>query len=283
LKIGFEINTEAQSLVQFRRAVVPPPGEARPDTDFIFDLAMRLGLGEHFWQGDIDAAYRQQLAASGVTLEQLRAEPRGIHVALTPRHQKYAEVDQQGRARGFSTPSRKVEFWSETFLEHGYQALPDFVAPEIGPLARAELAQRYPLVLTCAKPMVFCQTQHRALPALRRHALDPEVELHPATAAARKITAGSWVALETPVGAMRARARLNEKLDPRVVVGEHGWWQGCDALGARSYDPFSPDGANFNATVDATIRDPVSGTPAHRANRCEVRLAAQAPLAGKAR
>jgi anaerobic selenocysteine-containing dehydrogenase len=283
LKIGFEINTEAQSLVQFRRAVVPPPGEARPDTDFIFDLAMRLGLGEHFWQGDIDAAYRQQLAASGVTLEQLRAEPRGIHVALTPRHQKYAEVDQQGRARGFSTPSRKVEFWSETFLEHGYQALPDFVAPEIGPLARAELAQRYPLVLTCAKPVVFCQTQHRALPALRRHALDPEVELHPATAAARKITAGSWVALETPVGAMRARARLNEKLDPRVVVGEHGWWQGCDALGARSYDPFSPDGANFNGTVDATIRDPVSGTPAHRANRCEVRLAAQAPLAGKAR
>src|SRR5215510_7958051 len=258
LKIGFEINSDAQSLVQLRRAVVPPPGEARPDTDFIFDLATRLGLAEHFWHGDIDAAYRHQLAASGVTLEQLRAAPGGIRVALTPRHQKYAEVDQQGRARGFSTPSRKVELWSETFLQHGYQALPDFVAPEIGPLVPAELAQRYPLVLTCAKPIVFCQTQHRALPALRKHALDPEVELHPATAAAREITAGSWVALETPAGAMRARARLNDKLDPRVVVGEHGWWQGCDALGAASYDPFSASGANFNATVDATVRDPVS-------------------------
>jgi len=157
------------------------------------------------------------------------------------------------------------------------------VAPELGLLAPAELAQRYPLVLTCAKPIVFCQTQHRALPALRRHALDPEVELHPATAAAREISAGSWVALETPTGAMRARARLNDKLDPRVVVGEHGWWQGCDALGAASYDPFSPSGANFNATVDATVRDPVSGTPAHRANRCELRLAARAPIAGKVR
>src|SRR6185295_17503590 len=31
LKIGFEINTEAQSLLQFRRAVVAPPGQARPD------------------------------------------------------------------------------------------------------------------------------------------------------------------------------------------------------------------------------------------------------------
>jgi anaerobic selenocysteine-containing dehydrogenase len=244
---------------------------------------MRLGFAEHFWQGDIDAAYRHQLAASGLTLEELRAAPGGLRVALTPRHRKYAERDQQGRARGFSTPSRKVELWSETFLDHGYQALPEFVAPEAGSPARAGLAQRYPLVLTCAKPIVFCQTQHRALPALRKHALDPEVELHPATAAARKIAAGSWVALETPAGAMRARARLNDKLDPRVVVGEHGWWQGCEALGAASYDPFDPGGANFNGTVDATARDPVSGTPAHRANRCEVRLAAAPAMAGKAR
>ena len=42
-------------------------------------------------------------------------------------------------------------------------------------------------------------------------------------------------------------------------------------LGTPGYDPFSPAGANFNATVDATVRDPISGTPAHRANLCEVR------------
>ena len=271
LKIGFEISSEAQSLVQFRQAVVPPPGEARSDTDVIFDLAQRLGLGEHFWHGDIDAAYRHQLAPGGLTLEGLRASPGGIRVPLTVRHQKYAEPDQQGSARGFATPSRKVEFWSETFLEHGYPALPDCVLPDV---EGAGQASKYPLVLTCAKPTVFCQTQHRALPALRKHALDPEVELHPRTAAVRNIDAGSWVVLETAVGAMRARARLNDKLDPRVVVGEHGWWQGCEALGAAGYDPFSSEGANFNGTVDASLRDPVSGTPAHRANACEVRLAA---------
>jgi anaerobic selenocysteine-containing dehydrogenase len=273
LKIGFEISCEAQSLLQLRQAVVAPPGEARSDTDVIFDLAQRLGLGEHFWDGDIDAAYRHQLAPSGVTLERLRAEPGGIRVPLTTRHQKYAELDQQGCARGFATPSRKVEFWSETFLEHGYQALPEFVLPWAGAPAHSEQASRFPLVLTCAKPTLFCQTQHRALPALRKRALDPELELHPKTAAARKIAAGSWVVLETSIGTMRARARLNDKLDPRVVVGEHGWWQACAALGAAGYDPFSPDGANFNGTVDASLRDPVSGTPAHRANRCEIRLA----------
>jgi anaerobic selenocysteine-containing dehydrogenase len=49
LKIGFEISAEAQSLIQFRQAIVPPPGEARPDTNFVFALACRLGLGAQFW------------------------------------------------------------------------------------------------------------------------------------------------------------------------------------------------------------------------------------------
>jgi anaerobic selenocysteine-containing dehydrogenase len=251
--------------------VVPPPGQARPDTDIIFDLAKRLGLGDQFWGGDIEAAYRHQLGPSGVSLEQLRARPEGIRVALDTRHAKHAEVDAHGHPRGFPTPSRKVELWSETFRDAGYAALPGFVEPPIGPQARPDLAARYPLVLTCAKPTLFCQTQHRALPGLRKRAMDPEVELHPHAAAARGIAAGDWVRVDTPAGAMRARAHLNGDLDPRVVVGEHGWWQGCDELGAPGYDPFSPDGANFNLTVDPAARDPISGTTSHRANLCEVR------------
>jgi anaerobic selenocysteine-containing dehydrogenase len=279
LKIGFEINVEAQSLVQLRQALVPPPGEARPDTGFIFELATRLGLGEHFWHGDIDGAYRHQLGPSGVTLEELRAEPAGRRVALTARYAKHADLDAQGNARGFATPSRKIEFWSETFLEHGYAALPDFVEPRLSPMAQPELVARFPLVLTCAKPTLFCQSQHRALASLRKGAREPEIDLHPAAAAARGITAGCWVEVETPAGGLRARARLNDKLDPRVVVGEHGWWQACEALGISGYDPFSCKGANFNGTVDATIRDPIGGTPTHRANLCEVRLATAAPTA----
>jgi anaerobic selenocysteine-containing dehydrogenase len=272
LKVGFEISEAAQSLVQLRQAVVRPRGEARPDTDIIFDLAMRLGVGEHFWNGDIDAGYRQQLKPSGVTLEQLRAAPAGVRVPLTTRHAKHAELDAAGHARGFATPSRKVELWSETFLDHGYAALPDFVEPRFGPVAQPELARRFPLVLTCAKSTLFCQTQHRAVPSLRKHAPDPEIDLHPATAAARGIMAGSWVTVETPAGRMRARARLNDSLDPRVVIGQHGWWQSCEELDLPGYNPFGPEGANFNLTIDTTARDPISGTPSQRANLCEVRL-----------
>jgi anaerobic selenocysteine-containing dehydrogenase len=280
LKIGFEISTEAQSLLQLRQAVVPPPGEARADTEIVFDLATRLGLAAAFWHGDIEAAYRHQLAPTGVTLEQLRATPGGVRVPLQTRYTKHAEPDANGAPRGFATPSRRIELYSETFLEHGYAPLPEFVEPAIGPVARPDLAARFPLVLTCAKSGLFCQSQHRALPSLRKRVPDPTVALHPEAARARQITQGDWVAIETPVGSVRARAQLNADLDPRVVVGEHGWWQGCAALGAPAYDPFGPEGANFNLLIGSDTLDPVSGTASHRAYLCEIRPVTEAKRAG---
>src|SRR5262249_31719648 len=100
LKIGFEVSASAQSLVQFRRRVVPPRGEARADTEVVFELARRLGLGDRFWHGDIEAAYRHQLQPSGVTLEKLRENPGGVHVSLETRYRKYAEP-QNGAPKGF--------------------------------------------------------------------------------------------------------------------------------------------------------------------------------------
>jgi anaerobic selenocysteine-containing dehydrogenase len=271
LKIGFEISQEAQSLIQLRKAVVAPRGEARPDTDIVFDLAVRLGLAAQFWNGDVEAAWRHQLGPTGVTLEQLRAAPGGVRVPLRTRHAKHAEPDATGAPQGFATPSRRVELYSQTLLDHRYSPLPEFVEPPIGPVARPDLAARFPLILTCAKSALFCQTQHHELPSLRRRLRYPEVELHPTAAQARGIADGDWVSVETPEGSVRVRARFNADLDPRVVVGEHGWWQGCAELGAPGYDPFGPTGANFNLLIGTDARDPVSGTPSHRSYLCEIR------------
>jgi anaerobic selenocysteine-containing dehydrogenase len=237
----------------------------------VFALAERLGFGEHFWNGDIDAAYRAQLAPTGVTLKQLRANPAGMRVPLQTRYAKHADPDAHGAPRGFATPSRKVEIYSQSLLDHGYSPLPKFEEPRIGPVARPDLLARFPLILTSAKPTVFCQTQHRALPSLRKHSLHPEVTLHPAAARERGVVNGDWVSIETPEGSVRARVRLNDSLDPRVVVGEHGWWQACQALEAPGYDPFGPDGANLNLIIGGDALDPVSGTAPHRAYLCEIR------------
>jgi anaerobic selenocysteine-containing dehydrogenase len=272
LKIGFDVSPAAQSLVQLRRKVVEPRGEARSDTDIVFDLATRLGLGAHFWDGDVEAAYRYQLGPSGVSLEALRENPSGVRVPLQTRYCKYAE-QKDGVASGFATPTRKIELYSETFLEHGYSPLPEHEEPLIGPLSRPDLAERYPLILTCAKSTQYCESQHRALPSLRRRARDPEVELNPAAAAERDIRVGDWVTVETPEGRVRARAQLNESLAPNVVCGQHGWWQACPEIGAPGYDPFAPDGANLNLIIGNAAIDPISGSVPHRAYVCQIRRA----------
>ena len=115
LKIGFEVSAEAQSLVQLRQPLVEPRGEARSDSEIVFDLAGRLGLGAHFWDGDIDAAYRHQLGPSGVSLDALRAKPGGVRVPLTTRYRKYAEEAAACPAASPRRPARssstRRRFW----------------------------------------------------------------------------------------------------------------------------------------------------------------------------
>lgn len=269
LRIGFEVTQEAQSLVQLRRPVHAPRGEARSDLQIVFALARRLGLGEQFWEGDIDAAWRHQLEPSGITLEQLRAQPAGIRLPLETTHRKHAQF-RDGIQVGFRTASGKVELLSETFAEHGYPRLPTFTEPAVSPRSRPDLARRYPLVLTCAKSLRFAESQHRQIATLRRATPDPQIEIHPDAAAERTITAGDWVRIVTPNGAVRARARLNSTLNPGVVCGQHGWWQGCPELGLPGYPPYGPDSANLNLILRQTPADPISGSSPLRSSLCQI-------------
>jgi anaerobic selenocysteine-containing dehydrogenase len=127
-------------------------------------------------------------------------------------------------------------------------------------------------VLSCAKSLFFCETQHRQIAGLRKSAPDPQVELHPSTAEARGIAAGDWVSLETPHGSVRARAKLNASLDPQVVFGQHGWWQACDELGLAGYPAYGSGSANLNLVLPQTPSDPISGSSPLRASVCELTL-----------
>jgi len=266
LRVGFDPTQAAARRVQYRHAVLPPQGESRSDARIIFELAQRLGFGADFWHGDIEAGYAAILAPLGLTLEDLREAPGGIDLPLDSRYRRFAEL-VDGVPRGFATPTRKAEIYSERLLEHGQAPLPDYVPPLVSP---ETAGASYPLVLTSAKRIYFNHSQHRDIAALRRRMPDPLVELHPDTAAARGIADGDWVRLRTPRGSIRMRAQLDAHLDPRVVSSTYGWWAGNKALGLPPLDPFSEDGANYNLLIGDDQLDPISGSAPHRSYACNI-------------
>ncbi len=244
LQAGFQTSAAAEAHVQLRPALAPPQGESRSDTWIVFELAKRLGLAEQFYGGDPETALVRMLAPSGLTPEALRAAPGGITLKLETRYRKYEQS-------GFSTPSGRLELHSERLRGVGLDPLPDHVAPAI------PHDPRFPLTLTTAKWPQYCHSQQRNQPSLRRRMPEPLVELHPETAAARGIREGDWIEISTPLGAMRARARLDRHLAPRVICAQYGWWQ-------------YPDGAgDANRLIDGECFDPVAGSNSLRNFPCQ--------------
>ena len=271
LRIGFEVSQEAEGLVQLRQAAIPPRGESRSDAWIVFELAKRLGLAADFWDGNLDAAYRHMLAPTGVSLEILVANPQGVRLPLVPVYRKYARISGDC-PEGFTSPTRKVEVYSEQLLDHGYDPLPRYVEPVVGPALGSEAGPgEFPLVITTANVTHYCHSQHRDIPALRRSVPDPLIFMHPHAASARGIADGDWVEVRTPKGRIRLRARLDDELHVRVVVGQYGWWQENARLGMPGYDPFSSMGSNYNMLIGDDALDPISGSVPHRSYMCDVR------------
>jgi len=243
---GFQVSQRAESHLQLRPAVIPPRGEAQSDTWIVFQLAVRLGLAEHFFGGDMQQALEKLLEPSGVALETLQQHPQGIDLALQTQYQKY-------RQQGFATPSGRLEIHATRFQAAGYDPLPDFVSG-------SDRDAAYPLRLTSAKWVQYCHSQQRNVPSLRKRMPDPLVELHPDTAGSGGIAEGEWGVITTPQGSIYARARFNDSLDQDVVCAQYGWWQAGNG----------PAGRHYNGLIDAEMIDPISGSNSLRKTCCRI-------------
>lgn len=264
LAAGFQIGAEGEARLQWRPAVVAPRGEARSDTWIVFELARRLGLGDRFFDGDMERAVEHLLAPSGTTLEALRAAPRGVAAAGATVYRKYEK-------RGFATPSGRLEIYSERLLAAGADPLPSLKPP--APTVPAP----FPLLLTCAKWPHFCHSQHRGLPMLRRRNPEPLVQVHPETGAARGIADGQWVVVRTALGQFRARARFERGLRKDTVCAQYGWWEGCPSLGLPGFVVGGAGNGSYNAVISAEEYDPISGSNGLRGVACDLRPEGSAP------
>jgi len=288
---AFEHRPRGKTHLQYRAAVIEPLAERRSDTWIIFELAKRLGLGDRFWNGDIETAYNCELQPSGITLEQLKNSPGGISLPAQTVYEKHAKSPlhpplskgETGRfnssrshqqiTRGFATPTKIVELYCKPFADHGISPMPEYIEPAISPLSRPDLAAEFPLVLTNAKFTTYVHSQQRALLSLRKASPEPSADIHPETALQYGVKHKQWMTVESPRGAIRVKARVTTDIIPGVVCCQHGWWQGCKALELPGYNPYEPTGANPATLIGTELADPVSGSLPHRSYLCRVKPA----------
>jgi anaerobic selenocysteine-containing dehydrogenase len=267
------INVESlgtKAYIQLRPAVVPPRYESRPDMKIIFELAKRLGLGDKFWDGNIEAAFNYQFAPLNVTIKQLMVNG-FISIDLPMEYRKYRKKDHTGKFLGFSTPSKRVEIYSQTFKENGYNPLPAWEEQLFRGLTQAELSEKYPLILIGAKVVEYCHSQHRALPPLRKVVPNPFLEINPIKAQEIGCKEGDWVILESPSGSITVQAKLMDGIPYNVVCTQNGWWQSCLELDLPGFDPYSQEGANVNLLYGTDKIDPISGSLPIKGYPCNVR------------
>jgi anaerobic selenocysteine-containing dehydrogenase len=209
--------------------VLEPPGETRPATWVLRELAKRLDLHDYFpWSAETGAldALLDHPATGRATAAALAAEG-GIR-ELRISHVAYPDLI-------FDTPSGKVEFVSERARSLGLPALPVYQG--------ADAQAAYPLRLCNGRTLTHFHSFYdrgRALPSLARADPEPRLWISLEDAAGRGIAEGGGIRIFNERGEMRARAHVTGRI-PRGTVWIRDGWEGLNTL--TSGAPVLPDAA----------------------------------------
>ena len=240
---------QGAALATLGSQAIKPVGNCRQEWWIWAELGRKMGYEEYFPWKDAETLLTHLLEPAPFSLRELKKHPAGIYYT-NKEHRKYLKD-------GFATPTGKVELFSQTLQEHGYDPLPVFSEPVESPISTPEVADKFPLIFLGAhKSRAYTHSQHRNIPRLRKMVPEPLLEIHPDTAGRYGIADEDWVDLESARGRITVKARLSEDLHPQIVTMMYGWAE-----------------ANVNYLTDDTSRDPISGFPNLRSILCRIEKA----------
>ncbi len=203
-----------------RQKVVDTSFAALDDLEIAIGLVRKLPWADRLFLPWESVAEHNDWAVKGTGLSFAQFSQTG-YLSEPMQYKKYER-------RAFQTPSGKVELYSSIFEKHGYDPLPSYREPARSPASTPELAKEYPLVLTTgARHIEYFHSEGRQIPSLRKSVPDPELEVHPETAACCGIMENDWVWVETPEARgqkVKLKAVLTDDIDRRVVHARHAWW-----------------------------------------------------------
>lgn len=220
--------------VFIRQPVIEPQGEAKSALWIYKQLGTKLGLGDFFQYEDEEDYLRQQLKPLGADLEEVKAKG-------------YAELHESGEGGDFSwtTPSGKIELFSNTLSAVGFPGVPTWEEPP-----QPAEGQFYLLTGKIATSTQF-GTQNNQL--LHKYSEEPRLWMNATTAAEKGLEDGDWVEVTSEVGQLHTRLLATEAIRPDCVYMTPGY-------GHLSKGLKTAFGVGANDSVcHVTYTDPISG------------------------
>jgi thiosulfate reductase/polysulfide reductase chain A len=234
-----------------RQPVVEPQGEAKSALWIYKQLGERLGLGDFFQYEDEEDYLRQQLKPLGVSLEEVKEKG-------------YAEMSE-GEHAGFNwtTPSGKVELYSETLAAVGFPGVPTWEEP---PMPKED--EFYLLTGKVAQHTQFASQNNQLL---HKYSDEPRLWMNARTAAQDGLTDGDWVEVSSEIGKATIRLLATEAIRPDCVYLTPGYGHLSKGL-TTAFGIGASD-----SVLHVTYTDPISGGQALSQTFVTVKKIAGAP------
>ena len=216
----------------FMKKAIEPIGECRNDLDICADLAVRLGVQGYSEKSEEE--WLRDLTRDAIDVFDAFREHGLARLPAPEDAVAFAKEIRDPERHPFSTPSGKIEIYSMTLAANPdpcglgtIPPIPTWIPDDADP---RHADQRHPLRLVTPKSRARTHSIHDNQPILRRADRD-DVWIHPADAAARRITDGQPVRVFNDRGATVLPARVTDRIAPGVVSIKEGAWFTPDASG----------------------------------------------------
>jgi len=232
-----------------RQPVIDPLYESKPGWWIAKETAKRLGLEEHFQWDTIEDYLDYRLSGLGKTLKEVQAS--GI-VEYDKNPTPYYDLSKPIK---FKTRSGKIELYSQTLKDYGFDPMPVYEPIEEVPKGYFRLAYGRSPVHS------FARSQNNEI----LHAYMPENELWINSTVADQLglVIGEYINLENQDGIQsdKIRLRVTPGIHPESVYMVHGFDQKSPAL-RLAYK----HGASDTYLMSRVKVDPLSGGTGMRVN-----------------
>jgi thiosulfate reductase/polysulfide reductase chain A len=217
-----------------RQPVIEPQGEGKSALMIYKELGTRLGLADFFQYKDEEDYLKQQLAPTGVSLEELR-----LHGSVK------VPTEEESNIYQWSTPSGKIEIFSDALKQQNFEPMPVWLEPP----------QPKPSEFYLLTGKVGQHTQMGTQNNQLLHKYQDEPRLWMAQEAAQNLGLKDWdmVEVTSPVGSVTVALQVTTAIRSDSVYLTPGFGHLSMAL-RTAYGVGASD-----SQLHVTYTDPISG------------------------